>query len=216
MHKYPQNESHVGSSGQTLSTNVSMTLCTWQFRHPCLMWPHHICTESNWVPNPYSPYARCGLDKGVAITRGGGGYRDPPTPKSPTNTGQSGALHPPFPGHKAPSRASSHKGWVCAAPQAQRALPPVSWLIDVYCACVLRERGSREPAKPYANKRAGPWVPPPGRPSLWVCRACPWEGGGGGLVCICFVHISNHWCLISHSDTALPLVGAMLHAPCQT
>ena len=26
MHKYPQNQSHVGSSGQTLTTNVSMTL----------------------------------------------------------------------------------------------------------------------------------------------------------------------------------------------
>ena len=30
MHKYPQNQSCVGSSGQTLTTNVYMTLCTWQ------------------------------------------------------------------------------------------------------------------------------------------------------------------------------------------
>ena len=37
------------------------------------MWLHYICTESNWVPQLYGPYARCGLDKGVAITRGGGG-----------------------------------------------------------------------------------------------------------------------------------------------
>ena len=27
MQKYPQNQSNVGSSGQTLTTNVSMTLC---------------------------------------------------------------------------------------------------------------------------------------------------------------------------------------------
>ena len=33
MHKYPQNSTYVGSSGQTLTTNVSMTLCNWQFRH---------------------------------------------------------------------------------------------------------------------------------------------------------------------------------------
>ena len=26
MHKHPQNQSYVGSSGQTLTTNVSMTL----------------------------------------------------------------------------------------------------------------------------------------------------------------------------------------------
>ena len=30
MHKYPQNQSYVGSSGQTLTTNVPMTLCSWQ------------------------------------------------------------------------------------------------------------------------------------------------------------------------------------------
>ena len=33
MHKYPQNHSYVGSSGQTLTTNVSMTLCDWQICH---------------------------------------------------------------------------------------------------------------------------------------------------------------------------------------
>ena len=32
MHKYPQNQSYVGSSGQTLTTNVYMTLCTRQIR----------------------------------------------------------------------------------------------------------------------------------------------------------------------------------------
>ena len=33
MHKHPQNQSYVGSSGQTLTTNVSMTLCDSQIRH---------------------------------------------------------------------------------------------------------------------------------------------------------------------------------------
>ena len=30
MHKYPQNQSFVGSSGQTITTNASMTPCDWQ------------------------------------------------------------------------------------------------------------------------------------------------------------------------------------------
>ena len=30
MHKYPQNQSSVGSSGQTITTDVSMTPCNWQ------------------------------------------------------------------------------------------------------------------------------------------------------------------------------------------
>ena len=33
VHKYPKNQSYVGSIGQTLTTNVSMTLCNWQFCH---------------------------------------------------------------------------------------------------------------------------------------------------------------------------------------
>ena len=33
VQKYPQNQSDVGSSGQTLTTNVSMTLCNWQIHH---------------------------------------------------------------------------------------------------------------------------------------------------------------------------------------
>ena len=31
MHKYPQNQSYVGSSGQALTTNVSMTYATGKF-----------------------------------------------------------------------------------------------------------------------------------------------------------------------------------------
>ena len=33
MHKYPQNQSSVGSSGQTITTNVSMNPCNWQICH---------------------------------------------------------------------------------------------------------------------------------------------------------------------------------------
>ena len=33
MHKDTQNQSYVGLSGQTLTTNVSMTLCDSQIRH---------------------------------------------------------------------------------------------------------------------------------------------------------------------------------------
>ena len=40
MHNYPQNQSYVGSSGQTLTTNVSTTLCSWQ-----------ICHQTHLVPN---------------------------------------------------------------------------------------------------------------------------------------------------------------------
>ena len=33
MHKYPKNQSYVGSSGQTLTPNVPMTLCDWHITH---------------------------------------------------------------------------------------------------------------------------------------------------------------------------------------
>ena len=33
VHKYPQNQSSVGPSGQTRTTNVSMTLCNWRICH---------------------------------------------------------------------------------------------------------------------------------------------------------------------------------------
>ena len=41
---FPQNQSYVGSSWQTLTTNVSMTLCSWQIlsANKCLMWLHYI------------------------------------------------------------------------------------------------------------------------------------------------------------------------------
>ena len=58
MHKYPQNQSNVGSSGQTLTPNVPMTLCDWQIRHQT----HVLCgcttfgTESNEVADSFGPY----------------------------------------------------------------------------------------------------------------------------------------------------------------
>ena len=71
--QYPKNQSYVGSSGQTLTTNVSMTPCDWQICHQT----HVLCgcttfgTELNRPPNYYSPYACCSLDKAVAYTKGG-------------------------------------------------------------------------------------------------------------------------------------------------
>ena len=53
-------------------------------------------------------------------------------------------LHPthpslsPTPSQQSTCSASAHRG---------RALPPVRWLFDVFCACVGRRLGSREPAK---------------------------------------------------------------------
>ena len=47
MHRYPQNQSYVGSSGQTLTLNVSMTVCNWQICHPT----HDLCGCTTFVPN---------------------------------------------------------------------------------------------------------------------------------------------------------------------
>ena len=73
MHKYPQNRSYVGSSGETLTTNVSMTLCDSQICHQTRV----LCgcttfgTKPNQVPNQYGPYTYCSLDKAVAHIMGG-------------------------------------------------------------------------------------------------------------------------------------------------
>ena len=75
MQKYPQNQSYVDSSGQTLTTNVSMTLCNWRIRHqtPCVMWLHYIWyrikirSQSNTVPTPTVAWTRVWL-----LQRGGG------------------------------------------------------------------------------------------------------------------------------------------------
>ena len=73
MHKYPQNQSYVGSSGQTPTKNVSMTLCNWQKCHQTQVLGDcpTFGTESNYVANYYGPYARYTLDKGIAYTKGG-------------------------------------------------------------------------------------------------------------------------------------------------
>ena len=74
-HKHPQNQSCVGSSGRTLTTNVSMTLCDSQIRHQT----HVLCgcttfgTELKLGPKSCGNNTHCCTDKGVALARGGGG-----------------------------------------------------------------------------------------------------------------------------------------------
>ena len=39
------------------------------------MWLHYVWYRiKSYVPNEYGPYTYCSLDKGVAYTKGGGGY----------------------------------------------------------------------------------------------------------------------------------------------
>ena len=52
MHKYTQNQSYVGSSGQTPTTNVSMTLCDWQILLPSAVHLEERLTVSQAVPEP--------------------------------------------------------------------------------------------------------------------------------------------------------------------
>ena len=73
----PKNQSYVGSSGQTLVTNVSMTLCHWQIRHQthvlcgCATFvPKQIRNQINTVPTPAVAWTRAWL-----IQRGGGYIR---------------------------------------------------------------------------------------------------------------------------------------------
>jgi hypothetical protein len=81
MHKHPQKQSYVGSIGQTLPTNVSMTLCNWQICHqtrvfcgPTTVVPNQIRYQIDTFPTP----AVAGT-KGVAFTVGrGGGVRARP------------------------------------------------------------------------------------------------------------------------------------------
>ena len=47
MHKHPQTNSHVGSSGQTLTLNVSLTLCNWRMCHQTQV----LCGRTTFVPN---------------------------------------------------------------------------------------------------------------------------------------------------------------------
>ena len=65
MHKYPQNQSYVGSNGQILTTNVSMTLCHWQIRHQT----HVLCGCTAFVPNQLRHQSNTVLTPAVAWTR---------------------------------------------------------------------------------------------------------------------------------------------------
>ena len=70
MHKYPQISTYVGSSGQTLTTNVSMTLCNWQFRHQTQV----LCGCIIFVPNQIPPPPHCQWPGPCFFFREGGGH----------------------------------------------------------------------------------------------------------------------------------------------
>ena len=52
MHKYPQNQSTEGSTGQTITTNVSMTPCNWQIWALGRFGQHGSSTQPTPVPLP--------------------------------------------------------------------------------------------------------------------------------------------------------------------
>ena len=78
MRKHSQNQSYAGSSGQTLTRNVSMTLWNWQIRHQT----HVLCGCTTFVPNHTRYQINTVPTPAVALTRawllqkggGGGGY----------------------------------------------------------------------------------------------------------------------------------------------
>ena len=118
MQKYPQNQSYAGSIGQTLTTNVSITLCHWQIRHQT----HVLCgcnafgTELNWVPNQYGPYPRCRLDKGGAFTGGReahNAYRL--SHRSPQHSCSSDSITCPQPDTGAVKRQKAHINGSCSS-----------------------------------------------------------------------------------------------------
>ena len=65
MHKYPQNQSYVGSNGQTLTTNVSMTPSSWQMCHQT----HVLCGRTTFVPNQIRYHINTVPTPAVAWTR---------------------------------------------------------------------------------------------------------------------------------------------------
>ena len=77
MHKYPQNQCYVGSSGQTLTTNMSMTPCSWQICHqthvlcgPTTFVPNRIRYQINTVPTPTVAWTRAWLLQGLLVGLG--------------------------------------------------------------------------------------------------------------------------------------------------
>ena len=75
MHKDTKNQSYVGSSGQTLTTNVSRTLCDSQIRHET----HVLCgcttfgTELKLGPKFIRSLRLLKLGQGRSLYKGGGG-----------------------------------------------------------------------------------------------------------------------------------------------
>ena len=95
MHKYPQNQSYVGSSGQTLTKNVSMTLCSWQTCHQT----HVLCGRTTFVANQIRYQINTvatpvvAWTKGVAYLQSGGksSITSPPTDVCPHQVSRGGA-----------------------------------------------------------------------------------------------------------------------------
>ena len=75
MHKHPQNQSYVGSSGQTLTTNVPMTQCSWRIcdQKPCLMWLHYIWYRIKLGPKLMWSLRPLYLGQGRSLYKGRGG-----------------------------------------------------------------------------------------------------------------------------------------------
>ena len=85
VQKYPQNQSNVGSSGQTLTTNVSMTLCNWRTCHQ----NHDLCgcttfgTELTLGTKLIRFLRLLQLGQGRGYYKGGGGVPRPPLAQAP-------------------------------------------------------------------------------------------------------------------------------------
>ena len=84
MHKYTQNQSYVGSTRQTLTTNVCMTLYNWQICHQT----HVLCGCTTFVPDQiryqitFPPHVHPPPRDGGSPPGGGGGelYTTPDQP----------------------------------------------------------------------------------------------------------------------------------------
>ena len=68
MYKYPQNQSYLASSGQTLTTDVSMTYVTGKFVNKPIVAELHLYRIK--LGTKLIRYTRCSLDNGAAYTRG--------------------------------------------------------------------------------------------------------------------------------------------------
>ena len=146
MHKYPQTQSSVGSSGQTPTTNVSMTPGNRQICHQShvLCGCTTFCTEFNWVRNEYGPYARCGLDEAVAWPWTDDGRHPPDSLRDLTQFGvmNTAPEAPPqiahiSPGHSAERRHEPQCSLRCSG------TGPVGWPLGCQRVLLISKRRQR-------------------------------------------------------------------------